>query len=283
MMTETRLPSHGTHDSRTADPLLRHPILVPDLPVPEITETTYKYIDTRTMDWVTLVKHAETGQWKHPFKNMAICGGRNATYNVADVIDPAASPICMQPAGSKTAHLGVGTCSRHGGNLPGHNVRGVRTLESIRIRSQLSMLGVPLEVKPTDALLHLVSEAAGNVAFLGGRVADLGFDLVGPIYSLTREGVPVETSEEIRAMVRLYNDERDRLAKMAKLAIDAGIAEREVRVLEEQAVMMATVFKNVLASLPLTPELRAQATQMLGRELRQLDTVVTGSYAVVTK
>ena len=70
--------------------------------------------------------------------------------------------------------------------------------------------------------------------------------------------------------MRLYNEERDRLARTAKAALDAGIVERQVRLAESQGRELARVVVTVLAKLELTPEQAAAARVMVADELRKL-------------
>lgn len=223
--------------------------------------------DRKSGEVQILTKNVYTGQWKHPKWKMDVCG--IATNTDINVIDTGARYThCLAKAGHGTDHVGSGPCERHRGNRELPNRRAQLLLRDIAARKALASLAVSFEISPTDALLALVHEAAGNVAFLGGRVADLGLQLVGDVYALTREGDPVATSEDARAIVKLYNEERDRLAKVAKMAIDAGIEERQVRVLEDQAVMMAQVLRATIVGLALPPEVQRQAFHLLAQELR---------------
>ena len=68
----------------------------------------------------------------------------------------------------------------------------------------------------------------------------------------------------------MYSDERDRLVKYAKLALDSGIAERVVRMAEQQAQVMARAFAetfDVLAA-EMSPELVRKAQKVLAERLR---------------
>lgn len=223
----------------------------------------------KTGEDVVLEKNPYTGQWKHPSWSVDVCGTPTST-NIEEVETGAKWNYCLTKAGAGTDHPGVGKCSRHHGNGELASKRAKNLMRDLAARSALRTLAVPIEVSPTEALMGLVYEAAGNVAFLGGRVADLGLELVGDVYSLTREGFPIATSEDARAIVKLYNDERDRLAKVAKLAIDAGLEERQVRVLEDQAVMMAKVLRATIIALDLAPDLQRQAFSIMASELRAI-------------
>jgi hypothetical protein len=49
--------------------------------------------------------------------------------------------------------------------------------------------------------------------------------------------------------VKLYQEERDRLVRVAKAAIDAGVEERQVRLAEGQAQQLAQVIRAILTDL----------------------------------
>jgi hypothetical protein len=51
----------------------------------------------------------------------------------------------------------------------------------------------------------------------------------------------VEARSAINLWVKLYQEERDRLVRVAKAAIDAGVEERQVRLAEGQARQLAQV------------------------------------------
>ncbi len=59
----------------------------------------------------------------------------------------------------------------------------------------------------------------------------------------------VEARAVINPWVRLYQEERDRLVRVAKAAIDAGVAEQQVRLAEEQAQRLAKVITAMLTDL----------------------------------
>ena len=59
----------------------------------------------------------------------------------------------------------------------------------------------------------------------------------------------VEARAAVNMWVKLYQEERDRLVRVAKLAIDAGVEERHVRLAEGQAQQLAQVMRAVLTDL----------------------------------
>lgn len=97
--------------------------------------------------------------------------------------------------------------------------------------------------------------------FMHGEVAAL----IGHTYASSERGV-FATGEAIRGLVELEAQERDRCAKFAKLALDAGIAERTVRLAESQAGQLTVFVRGMLTALghnPNDPQIRALvATQM---------------------
>jgi hypothetical protein len=114
-------------------------------------------------------------------------------------------------------------------------------------------LGGPIVVQPVEALLGMLHLASGHVAWLREEIAALD-DLSTP------EGL---------ALVSLYGEERDRVAKVAKACLDAGVAERQVRLAEAYGAALAELLKAVFAdpALDLRPKQRAQVPAVLRRHL----------------
>ncbi len=61
----------------------------------------------------------------------------------------------------------------------------------------------------------------------------------------------------------LYGEWVDRAAKHAKLALDAGIADRQVRVAEQQGQLMAVALRTILDGLGLTKAQQDRAPQLV--------------------
>lgn len=128
-------------------------------------------------------------------------------------------------------------------------------------------------VDPGELLLRLVTQAAiradAYAAELHHIVAehegDLRKALTGNTYTVTPEGDSVKTGEYIRAMTALESSERDRAASFAAKAVAAGLAERQMRIVESQAALAAQFVNAVLGEFGLagTPE----ATAAINRHL----------------
>lgn len=145
--------------------------------------------------------------------------------------------LCRAFSGQGTDHPGVGRCKFHLGNTKTHSVNAV-VQESQR---RMIKLGMPIEIHPHEALLHMLYLASGHVAWLRETIADL--DDLGTF--------------ESRVLVQLYGEERDRVTKVAKAAVDAGVAEREIRLAEEHGEQLYLLLSGIFGD----PELGLTLTQ----------------------
>jgi hypothetical protein len=116
------------------------------------------------------------------------------------------------------------------------------------------------QISPWDALLRATRLAANRVSWvdqqLAGAIAANDGD----------EAVPV-----VRGWLKESRNERNLLARTAKAAIDAGVAERLVRQVELEGKLVAEVLGRTLDALELTAEQRQQAFAVAHRELLQLE------------
>lgn len=164
---------------------------------------------------------------------------------------------CNHPAGAGTDHLGWGKCKWHGGNSKSLKVAAAREEAAELVR--VLRAGQPFIIDPDQALLGEVHRTAGVVAYLENLI---GSQLnVDDIIYLTEEGY------KPRAWHDVWLKERAHLAKVAKMTLEAGVQERAVKIAEEQGQLLATVIKNILGDLALTPEQRAQAPGIVHRHL----------------
>lgn len=93
--------------------------------------------------------------------------------------------------------------------------------------------------------------------------------LIGHTYSADKMAGIFASGEARRALVDLEAQERDRCVRYAKVAHDMGIAEREVRLAEQQGELMATVIRNILGDLGLSPAQLELAPAAIQRRLRE--------------
>jgi hypothetical protein len=73
--------------------------------------------------------------------------------------------------------------------------------------------------------------------------------LVGDTYTAGVEGSALRTGEQVRGLVKLEAEWRDRTVRYAKTAHDMGIAEREVRVAERTGQQLAGAVRAILEAV----------------------------------
>jgi len=158
---------------------------------------------------------------------------------------------CKQPSGAGTQHKGFGACRHHGGNSPAHNVSAARM--AVRQMAQ------ELCVDPVTALLSTVHQTAGMVQWVRNQIE-------------TFEGNddPETFALELGLLAELYDKERNNLAKFSKMAIDAGIAERQVQLAEATAQVLVHAIRGVLGGLTLTDEQMALAPGLIRTHLMSI-------------
>lgn len=117
-----------------------------------------------------------------------------------------------------------------------------------------------LDVTPWEALLGAVRRAAWKVAWLESRLAEAESD-----EELMRGG-------RLYDFVRMQERQEQHLARVAKMAIDGGVAERYVAQVEADGRALVTVLLRTLERLGvLTEELDGRARGILRQELLALD------------
>ena len=122
-------------------------------------------------------------------------------------------------------------------------------------------MGLPVDVEPHIALLECIRITAGEVQYASERIAELTpDDAVGPV--VTSRPLKEEKGAENREVyieefgppalniwIRVRHEAMDRLVNYSKIALAAGIAERQVRVAEQQGQLLAGAIRGVLEEL----------------------------------
>jgi hypothetical protein len=163
---------------------------------------------------------------------------------------------CPVLAGQGTAHAGYGPCITHADDDVHEG--WVSALDVAR----------ELNISPWDALLKNVRLAAGRVAWVDEQLRAVVAANDGDM------SVPV-----VARWLKESRLERTLMAKMAKAAIDGGVAERMVRQVELEGQLVAAAVVAALDKLELTSEQRTLAleaahAQLLSAELDQSTTVL---------
>jgi hypothetical protein len=161
---------------------------------------------------------------------------------------------CDRPAGAGTTHEGAGPCRIHERGL------GAGTGAWIVAHG----FARALEVTPWEALLWAVKLSAGKIAWMEQKLstADVDEDL--------------EPNGRLHWWVRESANERDKLARVSKLAIDAGVAERLVRQLELEAQLMVRAANRTFDALGMSESQRQHALAIMSQAMLELEAEQTG-------
>lgn len=163
---------------------------------------------------------------------------------------------------------GQARCRMHGGASPQALAAARRRGEHAAAAQAVRTLGLPREVEPDEALTEELHRTAGAVTYLGSEVAALPADGLYQRY-LGTGGVLWERPS---VLVELYSVERDRMVRVARTAIDAGLQERQVRLAEQLGGLLAAVLEGLMGDpeLNLTAAQRAVAPAVVNRHLALL-------------
>lgn len=123
----------------------------------------------------------------------------------------------------------------------------------------------PVNISPEDALLGEVQRSASVVSFFDQLVGQEVDDNDGDLLMITVEGW------KPRAFIEVWTKQREHLAKVCKMALDAGVAERQVRLAEKQGELVAGVIKAIFKDLDLSPEQKQIAPAVARKHLLMLN------------
>jgi hypothetical protein len=157
--------------------------------------------------------------------------------------------LCRNYPGEGTEHVGLGPCVNH-------ETADVR--EAWRVALQVAR---EENISPWDALLRATRLAANRVAWVDGQLAE----------AVAASDGAEEPTHAVRRWLDESRRERNLLARTAKAAVDAGVAERLVRQVELEGRLVAEVLGRTLDALELSAEQRQVAFATAHRELLQLE------------
>jgi hypothetical protein len=209
-------------------------------------------------------KRPATPEDRH-FKDVPICGAkRKAKY--AD--DPANPGVCTLTAGWGTDHVGFGHCKWHFGSSTNGKIAAAREELAVELINRelriLDTYGEDIDIDPHQALAAEVRRTSGHVAWLQQKIKDMEED---ELFQLTPGG------KVASALLKTYQEERDRLVSVCKAAITAGVAERQITLAEEQGKLLAMVIRDILydPELELTPAQKYKTGGIVRKHLMALD------------
>lgn len=160
---------------------------------------------------------------------------------------------CRQYKGFRTTHPGTSTCWLHGGDSPGGKVAGMREAAE----NALAALGVPEQLDPVASLFEAVRVAAWREQGLRRLL------VVRP-----RLFSPDHAGDDREDVVSAMHDRAlKRRAEVAKMAIDAGLDERIVRLAEAQGEVIHRILTAALDAAGVAGDARTRAEEAVVREL----------------
>lgn len=186
---------------------------------------------------------------------------------------------CRKRAGFGTDHVGFGSCNNHAGSTTAGKIRAGR----LEAKAMAASVAEELDLDPYDALLWCVRLAAGELAFFTAKAAGIDNDKIVVDHMRVRrhEGdassfVERTSHSDLSIWVRSKQEAMERLVRFTKAAIDAGVAERHVRVAERYGELIGRLLEGVLHDLKLTDEQAERAPAIVRQHL----TVLEGGKAV---
>jgi hypothetical protein len=161
---------------------------------------------------------------------------------------------CRLFAGQKTEHRGVGRCFLHGGATTSHKKHAV----AVEAKQRMVKLGQPIQgIKPHQALLGMLQATTGHVSWL--------YEEIGALEDLS--------TPEAQVIVKLYDDERDRAARIAESCLRAGVEEGELRFARRISELLAHVIRAGIDGVGgLTAEQRHKFFEVCMLELQMKST-----------
>lgn len=193
------------------------------------------------------------------------CGAIRTNNGIALVDEDGNQIYCQHRAGWGTDHPGYGRCKYHSGNAPNSKIAAQREkVAEDMIRAEIAFYGEARDIDAAQALSEEVKRTAGHVAWLASQVQDLND---GELTQFTAQG------PKANIVIQMYQDERDRLVNVSKVALAAGVAERQIQLAEEQGKLIATVIRDILwdKDLDLTAAQRSASGEVVRKHLMALD------------
>lgn len=135
---------------------------------------------------------------------------------------------CHRPKGWGTTHPGFGRCKLHGGSTAALT----KVANAEQAAKLVEAYGARQDIGATEAMEELIGRTYGHMVRLAAYIASA--ESIGDIDRFTLER---------------YDVERKLLSKLTKDSHQAGIAERQTTLAEEQGRIMAGVVRNVMADL----------------------------------
>jgi hypothetical protein len=154
---------------------------------------------------------------------------------------------CKNKAGFRTSHPGFGKCFKHGGA----SENGTKAAA----RAAVMAMASEADAEPSEVLLKAIRCDWGAVQYVQSRLSEINQKII------EAEGNPDATLAAVTEMglwQDLYKGWVDQSAKHAKMALDAGVQERQIRLSEMIGAQFAIALQGIKAGLNLSPTPRGR-------------------------
>ena len=162
---------------------------------------------------------------------------------------------CTQKAGWGTDHVGYGRCKNHGGSTPPGARAGAKAAALAYAQTHYGTVDVHAE----DSLLMCVRDTAGAVAFFKAQTAELDEN------DLLKDG-------KLHPWAQYQREATADLARYCKMALDAGVAARQVQLAERMGRLLAAAMERALSVIDdLDAKARQRAVVEFGKAIAELE------------
>lgn len=206
--------------------------------------------------------------------------------NHSGKFDPA-PVVCMRVAGTNTDHHGRGYCDYHDWQAEHDMSKQQVQVQAARNEAhrQVQFLGLPVPTDPHTALMDEVQRSAGIVEWLRHKLISMAEEYERARHSgLIPDGdwkpsendllvqFTAKNGQQPSAWWILYQEERKHLIAASVAAIKAGVAERKVRIAEQQGQLIVAMFQAFIhdPELGLSPEQIMAAPGLIRRHMAAL-------------
>jgi hypothetical protein len=166
---------------------------------------------------------------------------------------------CRNPAGFRTEHPNFGNCFKHSGATTNGNKAAAR--------AQVMAMASEADAEPSEVLLKAIRCDWGAVQYVQARLADLNVQILEAESAEDRESAV----QQMGLWQQAYGDWVDRSAKRAKMALDAGVQERQIRLSEMIGAQFAMALQGIRQGLNLTPAQEAVWKQLVTTNMLAID------------
>lgn|GEM_PF-1170270 len=159
---------------------------------------------------------------------------------------------CQKQKGWGTDHKGTGRCKLHGGST--------QSGKRAAAKEAATIMGEAMDIEPHEALLSCVRIAAGEVAYCTTEIA-----------ALKKATESTMFGEKLNVWIEVRQGAVAQLARYSKMALDAGVAERQVQIAERYGQMLAELIGGILEELKLTAAQKDKAPEIVRRRMQMLE------------